>query len=267
MSLFPALFSRRWILATLLVIGGIALCIRLGIWQLDRLEKRKAFNARVQIQLDASPLNLVNEALNADHYNLEYRQVHATGRYDFEHQIALRNQYYGNEWGVHLVTPLILEESGKVILVDRGWIPAADFESGDWTKFNEPGLVEVQGVLRRPQTKAEIGNRSDPTPLPGSAPLKAWYFINLEQIARQSPYPLMNAYIQQAPQVEWTGLPYRTQPELELSEGPHFGYALQWFTFAVLLGAGYPFFVLKQQNRLRSGSKKTAEQSRTYSGA
>ncbi|MDO8753616.1 MAG: SURF1 family cytochrome oxidase biogenesis protein [Anaerolineales bacterium] len=42
------MFSRAWLLATLLVFAGTALCIRLGIWQLDRLEQRRAFNAQVK---------------------------------------------------------------------------------------------------------------------------------------------------------------------------------------------------------------------------
>jgi surfeit locus 1 family protein len=46
-------------------------------------------------------------------------------------------------------------------------------------------------------------------------------------------------------------LPYRTQPKLELSEGPHMGYAMQWFTFAALLGIGYPFFIKRQERRTR----------------
>lgn len=267
MNSWRVLFSKRWILASLLVLGGVALCIRLGIWQLDRLEKRQAFNARVQAQLDAPALDLTGSALELDLYAMEYRQARAVGRYDFENQIALRNQYYGNEWGAHLVTPLIIEGTGQAILVDRGWIPASEYESGNWSQFDEPGLVEVAGVLRRPQTRAEIGNRSDPTPVPGGDPLRSWYFINAEQISRQISYPLLTtAYLQQAPQTGWTGLPYRTAPELELSEGPHMGYALQWFTFAALLGVGYPFYVRKQQKREPGRKNKHPEHETSYSG-
>jgi surfeit locus 1 family protein len=39
-------------------------------------------------------------------------------------------------------------------------------------------------------------------------------------------------------------IPY--QPEIELTEGPHFGYALQWFTYALILVLGYPFYVRRQ---------------------
>ena len=45
--------------------------------------------------------------------------------------------------------------------------------------------------------------------------------------------------------------PIPFQPELELTEGPHFGYALQWFTFATILFVGYPFFLRKQETETK----------------
>jgi cytochrome oxidase assembly protein ShyY1 len=41
--------------------------------------------------------------------------------------------------------------------------------------------------------------------------------------------------------------PIPFQPVVELTEGPHFGYALQWFAFATILFVGYPFFLKKQE--------------------
>jgi cytochrome oxidase assembly protein ShyY1 len=40
-------------------------------------------------------------------------------------------------------------------------------------------------------------------------------------------------------------IPY--QPVVELTEGPHFGYAIQWFTFAVIFLVGYYFYLGKQE--------------------
>ena len=95
--------------------------------------------------------------------------------------------------------------------------------------------------------KADFGSRSDPTPAPGDAPLTAWNFVNVEALQNQISYKLMSAYIQQAPDLSHTNLPYRTQPDVEISEGPHMGYAIQWFTFATVLVLGYPFFIRWQE--------------------
>lgn len=240
-------FSRRWRLATLLVIAGAGLCVRLGMWQLDRLEQRRAFNGRVQEQINQPPLTLSGDALQQDLYNMEYRQVVVRGKYDHTQEIALSNQYWENQWGVHLITPLLISDEQQAILVDRGWIPGAEYQTQDWSKYREPGEVVVRGILRRPHSKAELGGRTDPTPIPGDTLRKTWNFVNIEQLARQISYPLLPAYIQQAPDPTWNGLPYRSQPELELSEGPHMSYALQWFTFAILLIVGYPYFIRRQE--------------------
>jgi surfeit locus 1 family protein len=243
------MFSRRWIFTTVLVVAAMGVMIRLGIWQLDRLEQRRAFNARVLAQTSQPTLVLEGQALEADLGSMEYREAVVTGEYDHAHEIALRNQYWGNQWGVHLVTPLRISEGDAVILVDRGWIPAEAFKSGDWSQFNEPGVVTVSGMIRASQSKADFGSRSDPTPAPGETALEAWNFVNVAGIQEQTPYPLLPAYIQQAPDPTWTGMPYRTQPEIEISEGPHMGYAIQWFSFAAVLGFGYPFFIRRQERR------------------
>lgn len=243
------MFSRRWLLATILVVIGVAVNIRLGIWQLDRLEQRRAFNSRVFAQIDQPVLDLADGSFDQDLASMEYRQVAVTGVYDLEHEVALRNQAFGSRPGVHLLTPLLITGSDRVVLVNRGWVPIenGDFES--WAEYPEPGQVTVQGIIRASEDKPDYGRRSDPIPAAGDEPLKAWYFANVAGIAQQVPYSLLPVYIQQAPDQGWTELPYRTQPELELTEGPHQSYAIQWFTFAAILGLGYPFFIRRQERK------------------
>ncbi|HEX5808295.1 MAG TPA: SURF1 family cytochrome oxidase biogenesis protein, partial [Anaerolineales bacterium] len=77
--------------------------------------------------------------------------------------------------------------------------------------------------------------------------LEVWNNADLRRIADQIDYPLLPVYIQPDPDPNDTEPPIPpAQPEIELTEGPHFGYALQWFTFAAILFIGYPFFLRKQ---------------------
>lgn len=251
-------FNRRWFLTTLLVLAALGVLVRLGIWQLDRLESRRAFNDRVTAQisqptLELSPQTLENTPLAKELPEMEYRSIRVYGEYDHDHQIALRSQYHENQYGVHLITPLKISGSDQVILVNRGWIPVKDWENGLLAQYDQPGLVEVQGMIRPSMDQADFGNRSDPTPAPGQPPLKSWNFVNIPRIAEQMPYALLPAYIQQAPSSTSMQPPYASLPELEITEGPHMGYAIQWFTFATILGLGYPFFIRKQE---RSELKK-----------
>ncbi len=245
------LVSFRFWFTTLLVLVAIAVMVRLGIWQLDRLEQRRAFNARVQAQLAQPPLILDNLSLQEKLFDMEYRTVVVQGEYDFAHQVALRNQAYQNRWGVALLTPLKIKGTDQAILINRGWIPGEDFLSGNWSRFDQPGEVTVKGVIRRAQTKPDFGKRLDPVPAAGEPPLKAWNLANVEAIAQQIPYSIVpEVYIQQTEGGgDAAGLPIPAQVELDLSEGPHLGYALQWFTFAAILGIGYPIFVKRRMGR------------------
>ena len=71
--------------------------------------------------------------------------------------------------------------------------------------------------------------------------------VNLERIGSQLPYRLLDAYVQPDPEPSDALPPIPYQPEIELSEGPHLGYAGQWFSFAALLFFGYPFIYLRKQ--------------------
>ncbi len=242
------MFSRAWLFATLFVFAGAALCIRLGIWQLDRLEQRRAFNAQVESMRAAELLDL-NQNLPADISAMEWRAVTVTGEYDFENQVALRNQYNGDQYGYHLITPLLF--AGGAVLVDRGWIPA-DPASGntapkDWHQYDEAGQVTVTGQIRLGQDKPAIGGVADAEFSPGQARLDVWNNLNVVRISEQSPYPLLPVYIQPNLDGNNSEPPIKYQPVVELTEGSHFGYALQWFAFAAILFVGYPFYLRKQE--------------------
>ncbi len=247
----PNPFSRRWWWTTLLVLLGAAVCIRLGIWQLDRLEGRRAFNAHYLAMRAAEPLTLTENPAGLDLTRMEYRSVILTGEYDFENQVALRNQYYTlnggvEQYGYHLLTPLMLAD-GSAVLVDRGWIPAEGNDSpAAWRKYDLAGTVTLRGWIRLGHAAPALGGVADPPLSPGQSRLDFWNAVNLERIRQQVPYPLLDVYVQLDPEPARGGPPFPYQPAYEISEGPHLGYAGQWFTFAAILLGGYPFYLRKR---------------------
>lgn len=244
--MLKTLFTRRWIFATLLVIAAVGVMVRLGIWQLERLAQRKAFNARVTEQIEEPPLELTGDALGLDLTSMEYRAVVVSGMYDDTQQVALRNRAYENHLGVDLLTPLVIAGTNRAVLVNRGWIPTEDASPTNWSKFAEPGIVTVRGVIRQSQSKADFGSINDP---PGK--LQWWNLVNVPRIQEQISHSLLPVYIQQSPEetaakvgsVARQIIPIRNPLDVEISEGSHWGYALQWFTFATILALGYPVFV------------------------
>ena len=238
------MFSRKWWFTTLLVLLGAALCVRLGIWQLDRLDGRRAFNEQVITMRAMDALDLNAEKFDSIE-DMEWRSVTVSGEYDFTNQIALRNRYNRDQYGYHLLTPLLF--NGTAVFVDRGWIPAdGNSVPDDWRKYDEAGVVTVTGQIRLGQGKPAFGGVADALPADGS-PLWVWNNADIEKIAPQMPYPSLNVYIQPDVDSGDDVPPIPFQPIVELTEGSHFGYALQWFTFATILFVGYPFYLRKQE--------------------
>lgn len=240
------MFSRQWILATVLALLGAALCVRLGIWQLDRLDQRRTFNAHFT-SMRAMPALELSAGAPADIATMEYRAVTVRGTYDFTNQAAIRNQYVNGTLGFDLLTPLRLAD-GTAVLVDRGWVGADGADSPEgWSRFDGPDQVEVQGVIRLGQAEGLIGGPVDPTLTPGQTRLDFWNFVNLDRLAKQIPYSILPVYIQQTSAQNDSSLPIPHPAEVEITEGPHMGYALQWFSFAAILMIGYPFYLRKQE--------------------
>lgn len=245
--MFKVFFSRRWLLPTLFVILVMGVMVRLGIWQLDRLQQRRANNVRLLEQVNALTLDLnASQPISPNALaGMQYRKVTARGVYDFSQQVALRNQVNGNNLGVHLLTPLHIAGTDQSILVDRGWIPEQDFDSGSLAKYDQPGTVQVSGIIQASQDYSFLGLRRDPAPAPGMH-LAGFISPNVQRISQQISYPLLPAYIQQTPDPAWTGLPVRADANIQINDGPHLNYAVQWFSFTLILGAGYVILVRRE---------------------
>jgi surfeit locus 1 family protein len=214
-----------------------ALCIRLGVWQLERLEQRRARNAAIQSQIDRPALTLNADPITPD--GLIYRRLRASGRFDPAHEIVLSNRAYSGQAGVHLVTPLVLEGGDAAVLVDRGWIPASQASPTGRAAFDVHGTIEVIGIGRPSQQEPSIALLADLTRGPDSPPLEAWRFLDLTAIQSQIPYPLLPVILEAAEPVGGVSPP-KPQTEIDLSEGPHLSYAIEWFAFAAIawIGAG-----------------------------
>lgn len=250
LDLMRLMFSRRWWWTTLLVIVAAVVMVRLGLWQIDRHRQRQTFNTHVKAMQNVPPLVLGGRTVvPADLIGMEYRVVKVMGTYDFERQVAIRNQVWtqswGDEMGYALLTPLVLEDSSAV-LVKRGWIPSQYATRGSWRRFDRPGIVTVEGMIRLPLSEGEMGSLQDPTPAPGRQGLDFWIFVNIDRLQQQVPYPLLPVYIDCALDESQVSPPYCSPPVLDVSEGTHLGYAGQWFLYTAILLFGYPVYLRKR---------------------
>lgn len=239
MHLLKSLFSRRWWWVTLIVVILMAVLARLGVWQLDRLEQRRAANAAVAASLATAPADVDSFDLSAGISSLENRQVSAGGTFDHDQQVLLKVQNWGYRAGVNLITPLVLDDGETAVLVDRGWIPDTEAGAGARSAFDVPGEVEIEGYIALSQ---ELSRATVAT---AEGPVTEVYRVDISTIQPQMPYSLLPFYVVQNPQNNNEQLPYRLVRQIDLSEGSHLGYAAQWFIFSIGLGIAYLVFVNK----------------------
>jgi surfeit locus 1 family protein len=206
---------RDWLwLAMALAVA--ALCVRLGVWQLKRLGQRRARNAVAQAALARPPIELL-PGTSAE--SLPARRVYAHGVYDYTHEQMWRPRTFADEPGVDLITPLRLAD-GRAVLVDRGFVASPDAYHVDAGAYREPDTADVVGLaLVAPRGHGDV----DPVVVQGSVP-----------------YPLLGVVLQVLP-IEGApplpGVPERW-PAPELTNGPHLSYAIQWFSFAIIIAVG-----------------------------
>jgi surfeit locus 1 family protein len=224
--------SRRTISFVVFAFAVAAGCVRLGFWQLDRLHQRRERNAEISQRL-ALPPAPAREILRGSG-NLGFRRASATGTYDYEHEVVLALRTHEGSPGVNILTPLRLPGSDTALLVNRGWVYSPDGLNVDPTRWRERSDAAIEGYLQ---------SYSSGEPGPARASLKTGAVRRLEHdsLATNLPYPLAPYYfVVQQPAVRADSTPVRlTIPPLD--EGPHLGYAIQWFSFALIavVGAGF----------------------------
>ncbi|MBI4259940.1 MAG: SURF1 family protein [Actinobacteria bacterium] len=239
----------RWSRLGLLYVGLLAvlvLFVRLGFWQLDRLEERRARNALI-LERSAAPVALVEEVvpeLGASPGQASYRRVEARGTYDRDRGAVLIGRALDGRPGSHLLTPLVLED-GRAVVVDRGWVPY-DPEGGSPPEAAPPGgAVVLRGLLLPPEGDARLAA--------GRGGLGTLTRVDLDELGRRLPYPVLPAYLvleEQDPAQE--GAFPVPPPGPDLDEGPHLSYAVQWFLFAAV-GAVTGGVLLRRDLRRRRG--------------
>ena len=235
------LLQPKWVLATLVVLVVAAVFVWLGFWQLGRLDERRAANTVGERQTAQPSIDLdqILVESGADYSQIEYRNARTTGIFDVDSEVLVRSQVYRDTAGFHVITPLI-KEDGTAVLVNRGWIPLTmDTVPVDAAPpFPVEGMV--QGWVQLSQTRPALGPRD-----PAEGRLVVVSRVDIDRIQKQVDYQLAPVYLVMAPSGgEDLPVPFSV-PDFS-DEGPHLGYAFQWFGFAVILIGGYYFFARKQ---------------------
>jgi len=213
----------------------VAILIGLGVWQLQRLKWKEGLIATVSAHMTAPPVSL-DEAMQMGADDVQYRRVALAGIFDNARESYVFTTNAGGEPAYHVLTPLVTDD-GKVMMVDRGEIPAEKLSPKTRTAVG--GLTHIVGVWRVPDAPGWF------TPKPDLAK-HIWYARDLLGIAAVQGVRLSTpAVIEADASPNPGGWPKGGQTVVDFPNN-HLQYAITWFGLAAgLIGVYAAYHISK----------------------
>lgn len=170
---------------------------RASLWQWDRHVEKQKLIETLQLTLQREPTDLAKLADSTQDWSGEtWRRVTMRGTYDFEHEVIVRRNRGPNEHaGFHVVTPLQLTDSGRYVLVDRGFIPLGREERTFRARYHTPLALNGFGLIK-PSSPRKLFSPADPPTGDGHSWADLWIRVNIEAISKQLPYPVLPVYVE-----------------------------------------------------------------------
>jgi surfeit locus 1 family protein len=205
----------------------VLLCLGLGFWQIERLIWKRELIVQRQAAVAATLIAVPRDSEDAR--GLEFRPVTDEGVFLHEKEIFLGATSEAGRNGYQVLTPL-QEATGRIVFVNRGFIPAELKDPNKRRSGQIVGVVRVRGLLRLAATEKPAWFLPD-----NRADLNYWFWVDLPAMAaadgldRLAPF-----YIDADATPNPGGWPRGGVTRLEL-RNDHLQYAITWFSLAVAL--------------------------------
>jgi surfeit locus 1 family protein len=219
---------------TLFTAPVLLLLLGLGSWQIQRLYWKQDLIAQRQAAVSAAPI--VAPRSLEDARGMEFRHVTDEGVFLHDKEIFLGATSEAGRQGYQVLTPL-LEPVGRIVFVNRGFIPAELKDPAKRAGGQIAGTVRVRGLLRLPPA-------GKPTWfLPDNRPdLNYWFWVDLPAMSAADKLDRVAAfYIDADASANPGGWPKGGVTRLALPND-HLQYAITWFSLAVALMVIYFLF-------------------------
>lgn len=238
----------RWTSYIAVAIVFAIACGFLSNWQFTRNADRAEQLALVARNYDAEPVALEGIIAPGDALGAadEWRPVALEGEYLVDEQLLVRNRPHGGTAAFEVLVPFRLED-GRVLLIDRGWVPPGEDQPLPDAIPAPPEGAETVVARLRPAEQLPSSGRSAPE---GQVPS-----INPELVAATidpgvgadlelSAYGVM---VSEDPAPATRPAAFAAPSE---DPGPYLSYAIQWILFAIM---GFVFigYVIRTERRHR----------------
>ena len=217
----------RLVFFVLIGLGGAAILVSLGVWQMQRLAWKEGVLANIETRIAAEPVSL---PANPDPEADAYLPVEVTGTLGASYlQVLVSKKNAGA--GYRIIRPMFLDNGD--VLVDLGFVATAD---AGGLKFEEGPPLTIVGNLQWPQEVDKF------TPEPDFEN-NIWFARDVEAMAEALNTRPILVVRREAPQL---GGPLSPMPvDTAAIPNDHLQYAITWFSLA-LIWVVMTFFFLRR---------------------
>lgn len=197
---------------------AVILLFGLGTWQLQRLAWKEALIAQIEQAAAQPPLNDLPDdeaALMAKRFHL----VTLEGNYLPDQEFHLAARYFRSQLGYSVLNLFELND-GRIVVLNRGWVPAARKSSGEIP----PAPEGTQSVVAQIRTS----NERNPFTPPNQPEQNVWFGRDVTEIAAFTGKNLMPITLDVVGAQDVTQLPIPSDGEIR-PRNDHLGYALTWY--------------------------------------
>jgi surfeit locus 1 family protein len=215
----------------------LPLFVSLGVWQLHRAEEKNTLmQQRAQRQNEPALKTATQGTIEA----MRYRRVELAGEFDAAHQFLLDNQIAKQQIGYQVLTPLRIAGSDEAILVNRGWVPAGQ----DRRQLPDVSIGQTQAYIQGQMDRYPgVGFKLKGAEIPAPGWPSVVQLLDAERLSERLGYRLLPYQVLLA--ADAPGGYVRDWQQASLHPEKNQGYALQWFSFALVLSVLYVWFAFK----------------------
>lgn len=233
--------ARFWLVtAAAVLVAGVT--FSLGQWQLRRAAQKQNLQLAIETQSNQFILKAADLADPSVLKDAVHRRATLKGLWRADHTVFLDNRQMNGKTGLIAITPLVLDGTGQIILVQRGWALRNFTDRSRLPDIQTPSeLVTVRGRIAPPPSKLYA--------FKGVESGRLRQNIDIDAFSREIALPLMALSVVQTGPADDGLLRDWAAPNVGIDK--HYGYAFQWFgLFALVLGL-YVWFQLINPWRLK----------------
>ena len=205
----------------------------LGIWQIERGQAKTQIMSEFENKLTKEPIYLNAESKKWD-------RVLVSGRWENKKQLLIDNVIHQGIAGYKVLTPLRIDETNKLILVDRGWIKQNKFRD-QLPDIQIPDDFEsVSGTLEQPELGLVLSDELISNNWPKISQTK-----NVEVISKAYTEEIFPMILLADPLLK-NSLEYIKITPTNMTPIKHYGYSSQWFLMFIVLCFMYIWYGLSR---------------------